>query len=108
MILIEREARHVFQPSLLWLMTGNRTPENISRPVDALGKRGISPEDMPRLFTEGGRGAESTKVNVHSTGYGLFIARSITLAHRGRIWAESPGRGKGSTFMVELPAAIKN
>ena len=40
-ILIEREARHVFQPSLLWLMTGNRAPENISRPVDALGKRGI-------------------------------------------------------------------
>ena len=40
-ILVEREARHVFQPSLLWLMTGNRAPENISRPVDALEKRGI-------------------------------------------------------------------
>jgi len=40
-ILVEREARHVFQPSLLWLMTGNRAPENISRPVDALGKRGV-------------------------------------------------------------------
>ena len=40
-ILVEREARHVFQPSLLWLMTGNRAPENISRPIDALGNRGI-------------------------------------------------------------------
>ncbi|MCR4347776.1 MAG: NAD(P)/FAD-dependent oxidoreductase [Sulfuricaulis sp.] len=40
-VLVEREERHVFQPSLLWLMTGSRTPENISRPVDALKKRGI-------------------------------------------------------------------
>lgn len=40
-LLVEREARHVFQPSLLWLMTGRRTPAGISRPLDALQKRGI-------------------------------------------------------------------
>lgn len=66
---------------------------------------GITEEDMKHLFTEGGRGAESVKVNVHSTGYGLFIAKSIVTAHGGRIWAESDGRGKGSTFFVELPVA---
>ncbi|MEK7206763.1 MAG: FAD/NAD(P)-binding oxidoreductase [Pseudomonadota bacterium] len=40
-VLVEREERHVFQPSLLWLMTGSRTPADISRPLDALQKRGI-------------------------------------------------------------------
>ena len=64
---------------------------------------GISPEDMQKLFTEGGHGAESRKVNVDSTGYGLYIAKSVVEAHRGRIWAESEGVGKGSRFVVELP-----
>jgi signal transduction histidine kinase len=64
---------------------------------------GITDEDKKRLFTEGGHGADSQKVNVHSTGYGLFIAKSITEAHGGTIRAESPGAGKGSTFVVELP-----
>ncbi len=40
-VLVEREERHVFPPSLLWLMTGQRTPGNISRPFGALRKRGI-------------------------------------------------------------------
>ncbi len=64
---------------------------------------GITPEDMQRLFTEGGHGAESIKVNVHSTGYGLYIAKQIAEAHGGSIKAESPGKGKGATFTLELP-----
>jgi sulfide:quinone oxidoreductase len=40
-LLVEREADFVFQPSLLWLMTGSRTRENISRPLARLAKRGI-------------------------------------------------------------------
>lgn len=40
-VLIEREATFVFQPSLLWLMTGNRTRENISRPLARLEQIGI-------------------------------------------------------------------
>lgn len=65
---------------------------------------GLSDDDKTRLFTEGGRGAESSKVNAHSTGHGLYIAKQIVEAHHGRIWAESEGRGKGSIFFVELPA----
>lgn len=65
---------------------------------------GITPDDMAHLFTEGGRGKDSLKVNVNSTGYGLFIAKSVVDAHRGTIRAESAGPGKGSRFIVELPA----
>ncbi len=66
---------------------------------------GITPEDMKNLFTEGGHGKESIKTNVHSTGYGLYIAKKIIEAHGGRIWAESDGQDKGARFIVELPAA---
>lgn len=65
---------------------------------------GITEEDKKRLFTEGGHGKDSQKINAHSTGYGLYIAKNIVLAHGGAIRAESEGAGKGSTFVVELPA----
>lgn len=64
---------------------------------------GITKEDMKNLFTEGGHGKESTKVNADSTGYGLFIAKQVTEAHHGKIWAQSKGKGQGSEFIVELP-----
>ena len=64
---------------------------------------GITEEDKKRLFTEGGHGKDSQKVNAHSTGYGLYIAKNIVLAHGGAIRAESEGASKGSTFIVELP-----
>lgn len=66
---------------------------------------GITEEDKKNLFTEGGRGKDSVKVNVDSTGYGLYTVKLIVEAHKGRVWAESEGAGKGSTFFVELPVA---
>jgi len=66
---------------------------------------GITPEDMKKLFTEGGHGAESIKINVHSTGYGLFIAKQVVETHKGKIWAESAGDGKGSKFIVDFPVS---
>ncbi len=64
---------------------------------------GISAEDKTKLFKSGGRGAESLKINVNSTGYGLAFVKGVVEAHKGRVWAESEGVGKGSTFIVELP-----
>jgi len=40
-VLVEREDRHVFPPSLLWLMVGSRTAEAISRPSEHAARRGI-------------------------------------------------------------------
>jgi len=64
---------------------------------------GITPDDMKNLFKEGGKGKDSTKVNVDSTGYGLYIAKQVVEAHGGKLRAESEGKDKGSTFIVELP-----
>lgn len=64
---------------------------------------GITEEDMQNLFTEGGHGKNSRKVNVESTGFGLYIVKNIVQAHGGKVWAESEGEGKGSRFIIELP-----
>lgn len=42
------------------------------------------------------------------TGLGLFIVRTIVKKHGGRIFAESKGEGKGSTFFVKLPKAVNS
>jgi len=65
---------------------------------------GINDEDKKNLFTEGGRGKNSVKMNVDSTGYGLYSVKLIIEAHKGKVWAESEGSDKGSTFFVELSA----
>jgi sulfide:quinone oxidoreductase len=40
-VIVDRERDHLFAPSLLWLMTGKRTPKQISRPLDRLARRVI-------------------------------------------------------------------
>ncbi len=40
-VLVERQSRHVFSPSFLWTMIGQRSADQISRPVAALARRGI-------------------------------------------------------------------
>jgi sulfide:quinone oxidoreductase len=40
-VLVEKEANHVFSPSFLWLMIGERRAGEISRPLAALRRRGI-------------------------------------------------------------------
>ncbi len=66
---------------------------------------GLSEEVKPKLFTKGGRDKDSQKINVNSTGFGLAFVKGVAEAHKGRVWAESPGVGKGSTFYMELPLA---
>ncbi len=64
---------------------------------------GLSNDDKASLFKAGGRGKESIKINVNSTGYGLSFVKGVVEAHKGKVWAESEGKGKGSEFYVELP-----
>ena len=65
---------------------------------------GISKEDRKVLFTRlFERGKEAKRLHGTGKGIGLYIAFHIIKAHKGKIWAESEGRGRGSTFYVELP-----
>jgi signal transduction histidine kinase len=64
---------------------------------------GLTETDKAKLFNSGGRGTDSLKYNVNSTGYGLYIAKRVIEGHGGAITAESDGRDKGSTFTIILP-----
>ncbi|NDE68209.1 hypothetical protein EB052_01230 [bacterium] len=65
---------------------------------------GIDPAVMPKLFSKFTRANNANSANIRGTGLGLFVARDVVLAHKGKIWAESEGEGKGSAFYVELAA----
>ncbi len=66
---------------------------------------GIHPDVLPRLFEKFTRAPDASKTNIMGTGLGLYVARKMIEAHNGKIWAESPGVGKGSSFFIELDLA---
>ena len=66
---------------------------------------GIPPEQLPHLFTRFYRVDKSRSRQAGGgSGIGLTIARHLVEAHGGRLWAESPGEGMGSTFTFTLPS----
>jgi signal transduction histidine kinase len=62
---------------------------------------GLDDTELSRLFRRGYR-AESAR-NVTGAGLGLYFSNGIVAAHGGRMWAESLGHGRGSTFCFTLP-----
>jgi signal transduction histidine kinase len=64
---------------------------------------GISAEDQARLFERFFRAEAATTASVSGTGLGLTIVKGIVEAHGGSIGVTSE-IGKGTTFVVELPA----
>ena len=67
--------------------------------------KGISVEDIPKLFKKFNMVGTNylTKLNTQGTGLGLYLSKSLIEMHGGKIWAESPGEGHGSTFAFTLP-----
>jgi light-regulated signal transduction histidine kinase (bacteriophytochrome) len=89
------------------------TPEggSIQLTVEPVGSRlrfavkdtgpGIPEDQLPHLFN---RYWQARKRSQEGSGLGLYIAKGIVEAHKGRLWAESTV-GVGSTFFFDLPIA---
>ncbi|MAU01668.1 MAG: two-component sensor histidine kinase [Anaerolineaceae bacterium] len=66
---------------------------------------GMDDAELAHVFDRFYRGDRSRQRHDGGSGLGLAIARSIVVAHNGRIWAESVP-GQGAAFIIELPLAI--
>jgi CheY-like chemotaxis protein len=66
---------------------------------------GIDPALLERIFEPFRQETTSWLSSQSGLGLGLAIARRIVEMHDGRIWAESAGLGRGSTFRMRLPLA---
>jgi signal transduction histidine kinase len=64
---------------------------------------GLTKKEQKEIFSSFTRGTAGLNLFVEGSGLGLYVAKKYVDLHKGRIWAESEGKGKGSTFYVELP-----
>lgn len=64
---------------------------------------GIAPDKIKTVFDTIFERTEQAKKTASGAGIGLYLSTQIIKDHGGRVWAESEGEGKGSTFYVELP-----
>ncbi len=64
---------------------------------------GMTQDELDSIFEKFARGTSGKKVSTKGSGIGLFVAKKFVEAHKGKIWAESDGIGKGAKFIVELP-----
>lgn len=64
---------------------------------------GIRAEDQKRVFEPFVQVQGGTTDKTPGTGLGLSLTKAFVELHRGRIWVESEGLGKGSRFYVLLP-----
>lgn len=75
--------------------------------------RGLSKEDMGLIFQKFKRASgKNMRMRdgepVEGSGLGLHVAKMFVEAHKGKIWAESKGLDKGTTFIFAIPISQKS
>ena len=78
------------------IIDAKKDKENIKVTIKDTGV-GITEKQMQNIFKEFYK-ADESRHDFHSSGLGLSICKRIVEKHGGKIWAESPGKEKGSTF----------
>lgn len=64
---------------------------------------GLSAADLERVFIKFAPLSAAPTGHENTNGLGLVAAKMFIDMHKGRLWAESEGIDKGTTFFVELP-----
>ena len=72
---------------------------------------GFTEEEKEKIFKKFGkieRKDVDKNIDTEGSGLGLFISKKIIELHDGKIWVESMGRNRGSSFIVRLPINNSN
>ena len=84
------------------MVTAKRQKEEIEISVSDTGI-GIKKADQARIFDVFEQVDQSYSRQQEGTGLGLALAHRLVFLHGGRLWVESEGEGKGSTFTFVMP-----
>lgn len=68
---------------------------------------GLEKKDISKVFNRFYRVGDEMSRSYSGTGLGLFLAREIVKQHGGKLYADSPGLGKGTTFTMKLKIGEK-
>jgi two-component system, OmpR family, phosphate regulon sensor histidine kinase PhoR len=66
---------------------------------------GLARHELRKIFRKFYQVGRSEDMSARGTGLGLYLVQLIVRLHRGKCHAESPGPGRGATFVVSLPPA---
>jgi PAS domain S-box-containing protein len=101
--LLVNAAKYTENAGRIWL-TANREGSEVAIRVRDNGV-GIAPDLLPRLFDLFVQADRSLARSQGGLGIGLTLVKRLVELHGGRVEAQSAGVGKGSEFVVRLPAA---
>lgn len=100
--LLDNARKYTAQGGRIWL-SASRSGSGVTVRVGDDGI-GIAPEQLARVFELFSQGAPGSGRVQEGLGIGLSLARTLTQMHGGAIEAHSAGPGKGSEFVLRLPA----
>ena len=101
--LLHNSAKYSDEGQRIWLTVGREKNEVVIKVRDT--GIGIPAEMLPRVFDLFSQADHSLDRSQGGLGIGLTLVRSLVEMHGGSVQAFSGGSGKGSEFVVRLPAA---
>ncbi len=98
--LIDNALKYTEQGSVK--VTLSKEKKNVKILVIDTGE-GMTEEELGQVFESFSRAGAGKRMFIEGAGLGLYVARKFITMQKGKIWAESAGKGKGSTFHILLP-----
>ncbi len=100
--LLSNSAKYTDRGGTIWL-TASREGGDVVVSVRDTGV-GIPPESLPRIFDMFSQVDRSSGRATGGLGIGLALVKGLTEMHGGTVTAASAGPGRGSEFIVRIPA----
>ncbi|HTA20992.1 MAG TPA: PAS domain S-box protein [Polyangia bacterium] len=100
--LLSNAAKYTPPHGHVWLTAALEGDDVVVRVRD--DGEGISPELLPRVFEMFVQGSRTAARSEGGLGLGLALVKSFVALHEGSVVATSDGLGKGSEFVVRIPA----